>query len=513
MTPNDRIEQEEHSSSGETTEPAPGCGVARARRIHVFVALLALTVAGGVAARMAGGVPSAGAATAGGTLTAASVAAPDGAVRIGARLDRSRVMDGGDGLVRVELSIAGTDDASAQEPGATPTDLVVVLDRSGSMQGEPIARALAAVRRLVESLGPDDRFGLVTYASSAHLSVPLAPATEAARSDWLRTLSAIGVGGGTHMASGLDAADAALRAARAAERAARVVLISDGHANEGDHSREGLVARSARAVPGEYVLSAVGVGEGFDESLMTALADAGTGNFYYVRHAGDLGDVFAGEFASARAQLASRLAVEIRPAPGVEVVSAAGYPLAGGPDGVVSFHPGALFAGQERRVWVTLRVPTGGAAADARRHALGALALGYVQAGEPRRLELAALPDVEVVAEEAEFGAGLDTDTGGASVAEDALGALKQQVSTALQRGDTASALAEVRTFRQEQERLNARVASPAVTRVLEDVTEMEARVGAAAGPGAAPARNRLSKKYSAEGYDVRRPGAKYDAR
>ena len=63
---------------------------------------------------------------------------------------------------------------------------------------------------------------------------------------------------------------------------------------------------------GEYVLSAVGVGQDFDETLMSALADAGTGNFYYLPDARELAGIFAGEFASARETVARGLRVRAR---------------------------------------------------------------------------------------------------------------------------------------------------------------------------------------------------------
>lgn len=478
------------------------------RRVVVFVVLLALTIAGGVTARVLGeatAVPGPGP----GTSSTVVATAPDGSVRIDARLDRESVLQGEDGLVKLELAITGAANDPSIAPARMPTDLVVVLDRSGSMQGEPIVHALASVRRLVDTLDDDDRFALVTYASSSSTVISLAAATPAARDAWQTTISQVGVGGGTNMASGLDRGAAQIASARTPGRVARLVLVSDGHANEGDHSREGLLSRAARAIGDEYVVSAVGVGDGFDESLMTALADAGTGNFYYVRRGSDLGEIFAGEFASARAQLASALEVVIRPEPGVQVVSAAGYPLAARPDGV-SFHPGSLFAGQERRVWVTLRMPTD-THIDA--HDVGAVALHYTRGGVRRTLRVDGLPQVAVVVDAQQFLAGFSSDAWAASVAEDDLGALKQEVSSALQQNDTDAAMQKMRAFRVQQSAVNAAVQSPAVAELIADVAEMEETVGRAAESKDAGERNRLSKQYSAEGYDVRRPGAKYESK
>jgi Ca-activated chloride channel family protein len=229
-----------------------------------------------------------------------------------------------------------------------PTDFVVVLDRSGSMDGQPIEFARAAVRELVGQLGPEDRFALVSYASDARVDVPLRPVGGENRDAVLSAISSLAAAYGTNMSSGLDLATELVASARGPGRAPRLILLSDGHANEGDSSFSGLAARARRAVADEFVLSAVGVGDGFDEALMSGLADAGTGNFYYLRDASALGGVFAGEFGAARDTVASALVVRLDPARGVEVLDAAGYPL--DRSGRVSFRPGSLFAGQERRV-------------------------------------------------------------------------------------------------------------------------------------------------------------------
>ncbi len=77
------------------------------------------------------------------------------------RLDRGAVHVGGDGLVHLELITTG---ASLPDLAVIrrPTDVVVVLDRSGSMGGDPMAKALAAIRELIGQLGHEDRFALVT---------------------------------------------------------------------------------------------------------------------------------------------------------------------------------------------------------------------------------------------------------------------------------------------------------------------------------------------------------------
>ncbi len=473
------------------------------RRVMGVVVLLMLTLAGGVAARMAGhGSPAATS----GTGPLEFTAPKTGPVHFSGRLDRTSVLSGGDGLVNMELRLAADAPADRAATGVA-TDLVVVLDRSGSMAGQPIAHARAAIATLLEQLADGDRFALVSYSSGAEIEVPLTAAAPASRSGWRRQLMRIEVGGGTNMAAGLDAAIRMVEDQRLSGRATRVVLLSDGHANEGDHSFEGLISRARSAVRGEYALSAVGVGEGFDERLMSSLADAGTGNFYYVRHPEGLAKVFAGEFSAARQSVARALEVRVELAPGIELMSAAGYPLERN-GRVVSFRPGDLFAGQERRIWLGLRVDDGPRSEGIE---LGEFELGYRMAdgGRLQRLRFAQAPAVARVVAEEQFLAELDEGAWADQVTDEQLGALKQAVASALQRGDGEAARARLEHFETRQEPMNAKLKSEKVRQALGEVSAMKEELGRALEAKDDASINRMRKRYVDEGYAARRKGAR----
>ena len=125
-------------------------------------------------------------------------------------VDHEPVADGG-WLVRTLLKIEGE---SRTDEDRVPLNLSLVLDRSGSMRGEPIAHALASVRELIAHLSNQDRFALITYASHADEVIRSGAATAEARRGWLTDLSLITVGGGTNMASGIDLATATVIADR-----------------------------------------------------------------------------------------------------------------------------------------------------------------------------------------------------------------------------------------------------------------------------------------------------------
>jgi Ca-activated chloride channel family protein len=458
---------------------------------------LALTIAAGVASRAL--ATRAPAATSPKTLFAAQ-----GPVRLSGELEGTKLLRGGDGLARLELAIAGQAEEHASAPARVPTDVLVILDRSGSMEGEKIEHARAAVRELLHQLGPEDRFALASYASEARIDSPLVRVS----TDELRSLEArvdaISAMGGTNLSAGLDLGLGSVLASRAPGRAARVIVISDGLANEGDSSREGLVARVRRAAQREWVVTAIGVGADFDEQLMGALADAGTGNFYYLDHAGDLASVFAREFGAARATVASALEVEITPASGVRVVDAAGYPLETRGDSVV-FSPGALFAGQERRIWLTLCVPEG-----AGERSLGKIALRYERDGQRESLEL---PDSFRVAwadRPAEVVKALSPAAWERSVAQEAYGQLEDKVAELVKKGEPERAKHFIAEFQQKVGSVNATLNSPSVAKKLEEADALRRDVdGAFTGADQAAKQNALSKAKLQSGKDTRRAGAK----
>lgn len=417
------------------------------------------------------------------------------------QLDRSAVMLGGDGLVRMELVLEG-EDRITQTALRQPTDLVVVLDRSGSMQGQKITDAHAAVRQLVSQLGSDDRFALVAFESNSQLAIPLAHATPQAAAQWNRRIDRIGAGGGTQMAPALDMAFDTIESARASGRTPRIILISDGRAGEPD---DVLIQQAVRAARGEFALSTVGVGTDFNESLMAHLSDAGTGNYYYLADSADLAEVFTDEFESAQETVAAGLVVKIQPAPGVSVLEASGYPLEPAANGV-AFRPGALYAGQRRHVWVTFRVPTGAEAT----HSLGGVEVAYNDRGQSRSIALDELPQVATVRAEEDFFASLDVETWEQSVVVEEYNDLSKKVSDYVREGRREDARREVDAFVSRNRALNRVAASPVVADQIAESEALAASIeGAFVGPDQVRKQNLLGKELHADAYDKRRKGSR----
>jgi len=440
--------------------------------LWIAISLLVLTIGVG-AARFAPRSPLTSGGDDPGSQLALRFQAPGSdKVNFSGQLDRTAVLVGGDGLVRIELAIRG-DASAAGAVERMPSDLVVILDQSGSMAGEKIYDARAAIHQLISALEPEDRFALVSYSTSAQTTIPLSAVSDAARGRWRAIADGISTGGGTNLSSGLDMGLGIIDGSQVGGRIPRVILISDGLANQGDTSSSGLRRRARRAALGEYTLTTIGVGDDFDEQLLATLADAGTGNYYYIESGTDLAKIFSDEFETARESVARGLTVLIHPARGVEVVDAAGYPLERGMEGETVFRPGTLFAGQDRRIWVTLQTQW---SSEGTRE-LGRFALDYTEGDQRRSLQLDESPRVAAVVEEDSFYASVDPESWSRSVIVDQYNDLRRKVAREMKAGHPAAAKMRLEAFRDKTEQMNAQLESPKVTQQLEDLEDLETEV------------------------------------
>jgi Ca-activated chloride channel family protein len=335
---------------------------------------------------------------------ALSPAGKDG-VRMTVRADRSALLRDGDGELHVEVALAApAGDDGARKSGQS--NIMVVLDVSGSMAGDKLASAKQALHKLLAGMGPSDRFGLVAYSNEAEVLLPPSAMTPALRAQTGELVDGLGTLGGTNISAGLDLALGQL-SHFGRGRNVRVLLLSDGHANAGDSSFEGLQQRARTVTRSDHVLSTLGIGDDFNEDLMASLADAGTGNFFYLSRIDVLDQFVSAELrASERPAAARALALRFEPGPGVTLTDAAGYPLERDGSAVI-VRPGNLYPGQRRTLWLTLKSATRGASV-----AVGDFSLQYKHGRDDvlRELTTGPLPALAVVGDETQLANAIDKD-------------------------------------------------------------------------------------------------------
>jgi len=254
--------------------------------------------------------------------TKAEKRAPDG-VTARAHLRSSHVLVG-DSETFLAVTVTAPDVERRTRP---PLNLAVVLDRSGSMSGEKLDNAKLAARELVGALTERDRISVVSYGSDVDVPLPSVVADADGRALAFRAIDAIVDDGGTNLSGGLEQGRDQALPHHQAGAVSRVVLISDGLANEGITDPTALAALAAASAERGVSVTTIGVGLDFDERLMTRLAVAGTGNYYFVEHADELRSLFADELGKIGNTVATEVVLEVNPAPGVDVREAFGYEL------------------------------------------------------------------------------------------------------------------------------------------------------------------------------------------
>lgn len=201
-------------------------------------------------------------------------------------------------------------------------NLAVVLDRSGSMSGAKIEKARQAAIGLVDQLQPGDVFSLVAYDSRVQV---LIPAQKVEDKDTLRRrIQAIQPGGGTALYGGTERGAQELKTFFDHKRINRVILLSDGLANEGPSSPEEIRGLGRRLAHQGIAVTTIGVGDDYNEDIMAGLAEASDANYYFVQDTEKLPQIFARELGQLLAMTAREIEIEITAPSGVELLGLLG---------------------------------------------------------------------------------------------------------------------------------------------------------------------------------------------
>lgn len=171
----------------------------------------------------------------------------------------------------VLLSMTAPDDASAK---VAPKDITLVIDHSGSMQGDPMAQALAAADKVLDRLRPEDRVNVIQFDDSVdQLYATPQPVTDAVRAEAKAYVAKITSDGGTEIAMALGKA---LAAQTKDDRPDVILFMTDGQ------SDAQAALKVARGDVGDARVFTIGLGSGVEKPLLSRLAAEKRGRFTFI---------------------------------------------------------------------------------------------------------------------------------------------------------------------------------------------------------------------------------------
>jgi Ca-activated chloride channel family protein len=238
-----------------------------------------------------------------------------------------------------------------------PYHLSLVIDRSGSMSGEPLIEAVRCAKYMIDQMDPKDLASLVVFDS--HVRTLAETAEVGDRKHLYRALSQIRPGGCTNLHGGWKAGMESLLHKAPEAALARVILLSDGNANEGETTEtEAIATYCAEAAQKGVTTSTYGLGSDFNEQLMIEMGKRGAGNHYYGDTASDLFEPFAEEFDLIANLYARQVRLSLAAPEGVKITLLNDYPVEAR-DGFPVIRLPDIPWGAEAWALVELEIPAG----------------------------------------------------------------------------------------------------------------------------------------------------------
>ena len=430
--------------------------------------------------------------------------ADSGIVHLKGALTEEKILMNGDGRFGFSLEMNADDVIEEGDSAPTHVDMVIVLDQSGSMSGRKIDDAKQAILNLLAALSPRDRFGLVGYSDQATVYGEIGHVTAQRRSQLESIVRAIRPEGGTNLGAGLSLGIRMHELARSMGNNGRIVLVSDGLANQGITDPASLTGMADQSAQNGCPVSAVGVGNDFNEMLMTGIADRGMGGYYFLETPDTFSQVFLNELSFSKKVAASLIEVRIPLKDGLVLESAGGYPISV-QEGCAVFYPGELHSGTTRKLYLKFRAPA---------HHEGTFSIDNIQVAyrfndEQRFASLKDRFRVTCTPDRAQAYASINKEEWEQQVIQDDYNTLKEEVAGFVKAGKKDDALKKITAYREKQQAVNAVVGSAKVADNLDEglrkIEETVEDTFKGASHEVARKQKKMSKVFQFEAYQGKR--------
>jgi Ca-activated chloride channel family protein len=265
-----------------------------------------------------------------------------------------------------------------QAPQAAKTNsrpnlnLALVLDRSGSMRGEKLEYVKQAASHVLDQLHEHDQAALVVYDDTIQVIAHSTKITHGNRFEIKQRISGFQAGNMTDLCDGW--LTGCKEAASVAQEGTinRTLLLTDGLANVGQTDPEILAQHAFELYKDAVSTSTFGVGEGFNEHLLEAMANRGGGNFYFIPNPDTIPEIFMREFNGLVGITVRNVEIKLALPPSVAWHVLGGW-SAEYIAGHLHIYVGDMLSGKLQDIYLQLQIPSGEQSVD---FTIGAKAFG-----------------------------------------------------------------------------------------------------------------------------------------
>ncbi|MBA4421347.1 MAG: hypothetical protein C0391_09390 [Anaerolinea sp.] len=238
----------------------------------------------------------------------------------------------------------------------TPVNLALVIDRSGSMSGEKLEYVKQAALHVVDLLNESDHLAVVIYDDEVDVLFPSVLATASNRSEIKAAIRLVHSGGSTNLGSGWMRGCQLITDTMKPGETNRCLLLTDGLANVGIVDDEELSTHAREISRRGVSTSCFGVGEGFNEHLLEAMANLGGGKFYYIGRPQEIPAIFTRELGELTAMVAHNVTITTHLPQAVTATLPGGWKTEQIGSKLI-IHAGDMYSGQESEFYLRLHIP------------------------------------------------------------------------------------------------------------------------------------------------------------
>lgn len=201
--------------------------------------------------------------------------------------------------------------------GDMPANFGLVLDRSGSMDGEKMDNLKEAVGYVVDHLKENDLVSVTVFDDQVETLIPNQPLKD--REEVRARLESIIPRGGTQISDGLKAGLAEAAKGYSRDRVNRILLLTDGQTWDDEAACLALADEAGRQ---GIAVTSIGIGEEWNEKLLLQLAERSHGDSHWIRNPIAILDAFRQEVEGMQSVAAVNLKAVARMSPGVRPMKA-----------------------------------------------------------------------------------------------------------------------------------------------------------------------------------------------